>query len=148
MKNKKTLLNLEHARLPAQKEKMAQIIKDGVCPFCPQYFKKYHDSVILRKGKHWLVTWNDYPYPETKYHFLIISKKHLIKINEISQPAGAELADHFKWLKKQYKINDGILLTRFGNTKKTGATIEHLHSHLIVGKKKNQTLHFSLNYKK
>ena len=145
---KKKLLNIKHTRHPNQKTKMKQLLKEGVCPFCPKYLEKYHDSPILKKGKYWSITLNDYPYSETKYHFLIISKKHLVKASEISRLAGTELIDHLNWLSKKYKINTGIFLMRFGDTKKTGATVEHLHYHLIVGSRKDQALQFFVGYKK
>ena len=38
------------------------------------------------------------------------------------------------WAIKKYKIEGGGLTVRFGNSDYTGATVHHLHFHLIVPK--------------
>ena len=43
-----------------------------------------------------------------------------------------------KWAAKKYKIQGGALTMRFGESNFTGATVSHLHAHLIypaVGKR-------------
>jgi len=39
-----------------------------------------------------------------------------------------------KWAIKKYKIQGGGIAMRFGDTSHTGATVAHLHMHLIVPK--------------
>jgi len=151
MKNK--LLNFRHTREVAQKVKMKELAKIGACPFCPKYLKPYHDNPIEKTGQYWVVTKNDYPYPGTNHHYLIIHRKHIEHLKEITKPAMAELADHLKWLSKKYKLPAGGLTIRFGNSDYTGASVAHLHAHLLVGgiiKSKNKTkiLNFPIGYQK
>jgi len=132
------LLNLDHARVPAQKNKMAELIKQDICPFCPGNLKKYHDTPIIKTGSYWILTFNDYPYDGSEYHFLLIAKKHWIGIQDISPEAAAELFEICQEVIKGKKIPGGSFLMRFGDSNLTGATVTHLHAHLVVGSKKNQ----------
>ncbi len=129
---------------------MKKILKAGICPFCPTYLEKYHDNPIEKKGKFWVVTKNDYPYEGSRYHYLFISKKHVEHIEELESKAFAELVNLIKWLTKKHKIVGGGFFMRFGDYKHTGASVTHLHAHLIVGKKKDKRkdiLNVPLGYK-
>ncbi|MFA6416100.1 MAG: hypothetical protein WCW56_01295 [Candidatus Paceibacterota bacterium] len=151
LKNK--LFNFHHARLPAQKAKMEELTKINACPFCPKYLAKYHDHPIEKTGKYWVVTKNDYPYSGTTHHYLFIYRKHIKHIKEISGSGFAELADHLKWLSKKYKLPAGCFAIRFGDSNYTGASVAHLHAHLLVGQKisgknKRKIINFPIGYKK
>lgn len=151
LKNK--LFNFRYARLPAQKAKMKELTAMGACVFCPKYLKPYHDNPIEKTGKYWVVTKNDYPYKGSSYHYLIIHRRHIEHIQEISRPAFAELADHLKWLSKKYKLPAGGFAIRFGDSDYTGASISHLHAQLLVGvkvnnKNKNKIINFPIGHQK
>jgi ATP adenylyltransferase len=109
-----------------------QIQKDGVCPFCPEQLLKYHKNPILKDGKYWLITENMYPYKGAVHHFLIIHKIHISHMNEISPEAQHELFEINNWLFETYKILGGTFVMRFGDSKYTGASVTHLHAHIIV----------------
>lgn len=150
-KTKNKDLNFRHARIPAQKAKMEELKKIGACPFCPKYLKPYHDNPIERMGKYWAVTKNDYPYKGTVLQYLLIHRKHIEHIEEITGPAFAELAGHLKWLTKKYKLPAGSFALRFGDTDYTGATLAHLHGQFLIGVKansKNKAINFPVGYQK
>lgn len=130
---------------------LKQILKDGVCPFCPEYFV-YHPKPILRSGQHWLVTENISPYRGTKHHFLFVHKKHIENLAQLSPAAAAELASHAAWLTKKYKLPGGALFMRFGDKRYTGASVtQHLHAQLISGSKNSRaafTIHPTLGFGK
>lgn len=135
---RKNLLNMRGARLPEQKKKMEYIKKQGVCPFCSKYFKKYHDAPIIKENSSWFLTKNDYPYDGTKIHLLLIHKKHIETIQEISLKAREEMFSLASWTIKKFKISGGGLSMRFGDFKYNGATVAHLHSHIIMGSKEGK----------
>lgn len=151
MNNGSKNLNLKNAHDKKQLEKMVEITKHGVCPFCPKYLKKYHDTPIIKVGENWIITSNDYPYKGTKYHFLLITKKHLNKITQLKPELMVELSKQINWLVKKYKIPGASLVFRFGDTNYTGGTVDHLHCHLIVGGKgstKKEKILGALGYQK
>lgn len=112
-------------------EVISKINNDGVCPFCPENLKLYHKNPILKEGDFWLVTENMYPYKNAKYHFLLIYKKHIEDIAGIETEGWLELKNILNNINTDYEIKGGSFFFRFGETKYTGATVSHLHSHLI-----------------
>ena len=135
----KKVVNPKFAKSKDYQKVLKTIEETAKCPFCKSNFK-YHKKLILKKEKSWFVTENTWPYKNTKHHFLIISEEHKEEFNELS-PADFEIV--FKlanWLIKKYKIKGGGFLLRFGELIYTGATVCHLHFHLIVPKidKKNK----------
>lgn len=131
-KDDKPFINMGNARLPEQAAVMEGIILDEVCPFCPENLDKYHKEKILRKGAHWILTWNQWPYEYTDLHLLAIAAYHAEKLSDLKDGAFHELQGHMVWAENEYKITAGGLAMRFGDVSHNGATVNHLHAHLIV----------------
>jgi ATP adenylyltransferase len=110
-----------------------QIMRDGVCPFCPEHLAKYHQNPTLKEGRYWLLTKNMYPYIGAAHHYLLIHKKHIQGFDELTDAAWSELKEVTSWVLKERKIKGGALLMRFGDTKHTGASVTHLHAQLVSG---------------
>ena len=110
---------------------ISKINKDGVCPFCREHISKYHKNPILYEGKFWILTDNMYPYQNTKYHFLLIHKDHIENFSEITTDSWLELQDICKLEINNRKIAGGSFFMRFGDTQYTGATVSHLHAHIV-----------------
>lgn len=110
---------------------IADIQKDGVCPFCPDQLKKYHKNPIIEETSHWLVTNNMYPYKNTKHHVLLIHKEHIQSIQELSAEAWQELQQILLNTNNRLKIPGGTMFMRFGDTRFTGASVAHLHAQLV-----------------
>ena len=106
------------------------IEQTGQCPFCPENFK-YHKKNVLRKEGNWLITPNSWPYPNAKYHFIIIGIKHKEQFKEVTPTDFYSVSKLVNWAIKKYKIPGGGLTMRFGKTQYTGATVCHIHFHLI-----------------
>lgn len=123
--------NTKHRPDSAYGEVIDAIKKDGVCPFCPEHLATYHKNQIIAEGAYWLLTNNMYPYQGTKYHVLILHKKHIESFSELTPAAWAELhrmvADHLA----KNKIPGGTFVLRFGDTDYTGASVKHLHANLV-----------------
>lgn len=109
------------------------ISKDGVCPFCPEYFTKYHEKPTLIKGQYWILTDSMYPYKNSTHHFLLVHKKHVEQIQDVTKNAWKELKEIIDQITSDEKIPGATLLFRFGKTKYTGASVSHLHAQLVSG---------------
>ena len=135
MSSDKNLVNLSNAGRPGDdtyKKVIEKIQGDKVCPFCPDQLTNYHKEPILKEGACWTVTTNMYPYENAKYHFLLILKSHKSDTKELTAAEWSELHEHINWLTETYKIPGGSFMMRCGDTAHTGATVTHLHSHLLV----------------
>ena len=118
---------------------LEEIVAAGFCPFCEEHLFKHHFKPILYKTEFWIVTENSWPYAGTQFHILFISRRHVEKMEELS---ATELIDfqflHRKFV-KEHEIEGATLFIRSGDTEITGASVVHLHAHLVVGgpRKKN-----------
>lgn len=144
-------LDHDEARTKEQRELMAKIEADGVCPFCAEHFVKYHPNPILKETDTWFVTTNMSPYEGTDHHFLFIYKpKHTNALTDVSSTENAELLSLVSEIITEHNIAGGSFFMRFGEGGYNGSSVEHLHAHLIVGQKKSETtegLKVKLGYK-
>lgn len=129
---------LQFARTKDYKKILENIISTAKCPFCPDNFK-YHKKPILKKYHGWLATENSWPYPNTKRHFILISEKHKNKFSDLSDKDMLAVKYLMNWIIKKFKIKGGGIALRFGDQIYTGATVSHLHFHLIQPQLKPKT---------
>ena len=130
----KPFVNLRNASTrqdAAYKDVIQKIIKDGVCPFCPKNLTRYHKKPIIKTSRYWILTENMYPYPGAKHHMILIHKKHIESIADISPAVWSELLELMRAETKKRAIAGGTFYIRFGNTSYTGASVTHLHANLI-----------------
>lgn len=132
--NKKTFVDLAGSRTSEQLEVLKDIHRKGVCPFCLQNLKDYHKEPILISGKYWIATKNQWPYKNTKHHFIFIHKTHIESVDELKPKEADELISISQKLNKKFKIKSGALCMRFGRLGKNGSSVSHLHAHLISAK--------------
>ena len=122
-----------------------QIEIEDKCPFCPSNFK-YHKSPILKRSGDWFITENSWPYKNAKHHFLIINRKHKETFSELDKKDWETIRGLTNWAIKNYKLPGGALALRFGDTDHTGATVCHIHAHIISpkldGQGKSKTVYF------
>lgn len=128
----KTFVDIDNARIDEQRQVMRKIIAANECPFCQENLTKYHKKPIIKKGKYWLVTTNQWPYSHTKFHFMLIATEHVEKLAELAPEAGAELIELTSWLEKEYQFPGGGLALRFGNTNYSAGSVAHLHVQVVV----------------
>jgi ATP adenylyltransferase len=132
MSTGKEFVDLNNARVEEQRAVMEQIIKDGVCPFCPENLARYHKPPILREGAHWVLTTNQWPYKHTKHHLLAIAKTHVEHLAALPAGSMEELGEHFAWAVTKFDIKGGGMIMRFGDSDLAGSTVvQHLHAQLI-----------------
>lgn len=119
-----------------------KIASEGKCPFCPDNFK-YHKNEILKKYGGWFITRSSWPYENTQEHFLIIGESHREHISDLDSEDMIEVDFLAKWATAEFKLKGGVLALRFGATEYTGATVCHLHFHLIIPQK-SKTVNFPI----
>ncbi|MCK4919221.1 MAG: HIT domain-containing protein [Candidatus Pacebacteria bacterium] len=129
----KKVVNKKNAKSKDYKDTLKTIEKTEKCPFCKENFK-YHKKKILKNEKGWFITESSWPYENSKFHFLIISEKHKEEFGDLKIADLKVVSELSEWVIKKYKIKGGVLSLRFGDTKYTGATVCHLHFHLLVPK--------------
>lgn len=122
-----------HAKSDQYARDLAEIQAQGVCPLCPDVFPgKWHTNPILNTIGSWLITRNMHPYPNAQEHFLIVGERHIENITELLPDDLAAIHQLACWATLEFHLPGGLLALRFGNTEFTGATVKHLHAHLVV----------------
>jgi diadenosine tetraphosphate (Ap4A) HIT family hydrolase len=111
---------------------MGEIVAERVCPLCPPL--KWHTKPILEDDGKWFITENSHPYEAAQHHLLIIPKRHIELLSELETEDLESILALSNWATREFDIRGGGLTMRFGETLFTGATVKHLHAHLIVPK--------------
>lgn len=121
----------EFAGCEDYKNVLNTIDETNKCPFCPDNFK-YHSKPIILEYNNWIATENSWPYKWSEYHFVFIPREHKTNFEEFSWEDFATLQYLVNFVIKKYNIKWGGICLRFGEQTYTGATVHHLHAHLIV----------------
>ncbi|MFA6315378.1 MAG: hypothetical protein WC648_03385 [Candidatus Paceibacterota bacterium] len=130
----KKFIILDNIRREDQKEVMNEIAEQKHCPFCTENLLKYHKKPILKEGKFWILTDNQWPYEKIKHQLLAIYKTHIEHISEMDPDAGAELIEMFKEEAIKRNIPGGGIAMRFGSNPPHGSygnSVLHIHAHMI-----------------
>lgn len=135
---KKKFVNLKNARKGEYKGVIEEIAKTGKCPFCKENFK-YHKKPIYKTKGGWFLTNNSWPYRNTNQHLVIIGKKHKENFKELASRDWSEVNYLVNFAIKKWRIKGGALAMRFGDTNYTGASVTHLHFHIISPKINKKT---------
>lgn len=129
----KKFVNSIAAKTEWYKNMLGDIAKEDVCPLCPKTMR-WHTKPILKRRGGWLITENFNPYKNTAHHLLIISPIHKESLHQLTRRDWDSLVYLLNWAIKKYRIRGGGIAMRFGDTRFTGASVAHLHAHLIVPK--------------
>ncbi|MDD4931540.1 MAG: dihydrofolate reductase [Candidatus Colwellbacteria bacterium] len=128
---RKKFVFIGNARVDEQREAMQRIIERKECPFCMENLRKEHSKPFLMETEHWILTENQWPYKTAKKHFLGILKTHIENISDMPEGAGEEIFQIMRRITSVYGVEGGALAMRFGGMSMTGATVSHLHFHVI-----------------
>lgn len=139
--------NIDTARDDAQREKMKQLQRDGICAFCPAHFNEFHDNPVEFQTEHWLVTKNDYPYEHSSLHLLIIPAEHVSSVAELSEAARADYLNAIAKAEKHFKLTTYGVAMRSGDFRYNGGSVKHLHAHILVGDFDDPSNHQKLKFK-
>lgn len=113
------------------KQTLVRIAERKECPFCIENLRKEHPDGPLRTGRHWYLIRNQFAYKESQQHFVLISLVHTENLSDLTPDAFREALEFFQWVQAEFGIPAGGIAMRFGEPKKTGATVNHLHFHVI-----------------
>ncbi len=125
------LINMDNARVDDQRQVMEKYVQDGTCPFCPGTQAETLKPII-RRGDYWDIRENRWPYENTKLHLILIARNHCENLGDLFSEAGYELFRFIKWIGDEYNVTSGAICMRFGDIRYNGATVAHLHAHVIV----------------
>jgi len=131
---KRTLVDASYAKTGFYKKVLAEASIGKECPLCTL---RWHTNPVLKTIDQWFITKTFQPYKNARLHFLIIGKKHKTGIDQLILSDWKDISALQKWAIKKYHLEGGGIAMRFGDTAYTGATITHIHMHLIVPKLKN-----------
>ncbi|MDO8663441.1 MAG: HIT domain-containing protein [Candidatus Wildermuthbacteria bacterium] len=123
-------VDAKNARKGEYKKVIEEIAKTGKCPFCKENFK-YHKKPTYKTKGSWFLTNNSWPYKNAGCHLIIIGKKHKENFKELTKKDLEEVSYLTNWAIKKWGIKGGALAIRFGETAFTGASVSHLHFHII-----------------
>lgn len=109
---------------------ISEIMGKGICPFCQEHFR-WHKKPIIYEENGWFITESSWPYENTEHHLLIIPHKHIVDLKGLTGEDFETAKKLAELVIKERNILGGGLTLRFGDTRYTGATVTHLHFHLI-----------------
>ncbi|MEK7642256.1 MAG: hypothetical protein AAB392_00455 [Patescibacteria group bacterium] len=141
----KKVVDTRFAKSKEYNKVLSTIESTDKCPFCPDNFR-YHKKPILKQMGGWFITKSSWPYKNAKNHFLGISKKHKERFSELNSKDFESIKKLISWANTKFKIKGGAFALRFGDTNYTGATVCHLHFHLITPKLNSRKLSETVNF--
>ncbi len=126
-------INLKTVRREDQRTVMEEIDRQGHCPFCIENLSNYHKNPILKEGKYWLLTENQWPYDKVKHQLLAVYKTHVEHLKDVEPEAGKELFEMFGEESRARNMEGGGVAIRFGTSPNGnyGSSVAHIHAHLI-----------------
>ena len=128
-----SLYCFENVRTPEQRAEMARLDAAGICLFCPEYLASHPQQRIVLSTEHWNVTPNKFPYQGTSLHLLLVPHQHAGDLLELSDEVRSDFWVALAATAKAYGVRHYGLGVRNGDCRFTGATVVHVHAHVLVG---------------
>jgi len=128
-----TLYCTDNYRHEEQLAEMQRLEAAGICLFCPDSLRAHARQGVLFETKHWAVTPNAYPYRGTSLHLLVVPHQHVNDMLDLDDEAGADFWAALRLIRDQFELAHYGLGVRNGDCRFTGATIVHVHAHVLVG---------------
>lgn len=124
-------IDLTKARSAEQYEQFRRIDIDGECPFCPDAIESSSpdEMNVVAQGQHWTVIANMIPYAHTDTHLVLIAHDHVEKPEDLTPESWADL--HTVISEYTRDLPYGGIALRFGDFTHTGASVAHLHVHIL-----------------
>lgn len=124
---------LDEGKDPFDRKNIEEIYseKDGI---------KKHNQVIS-ENEYWYAIPNLWPYKGSKQHLVIICKRNIVTITQITPVEAIALQAIQEELVENFSIVGGAFCMRFGDSFTAGTTCTRLHGHLITPEE-NETVNF------
>jgi ATP adenylyltransferase len=123
---------MENFRTAEQLAEMQRLEAAGVCLFCPAELERHAGAAAFLRTEHWTVMPNDFPYAGTSLHLMLIPRQHAGDLLELGAAAQADFFTALAAAREHYGFGHYGLGVRNGDCRYTGATIAHLHAHVVV----------------
>jgi diadenosine tetraphosphate (Ap4A) HIT family hydrolase len=123
----------ENYRTAEQLADMRELEAAGICLFCPDGLRRHQRQQVLFATGHWTVTPNEFPYPGTALHLLLVPTEHAADLLDLSPEAREDFWTALAMVRDRHGLGHYGLGVRNGDCRFTGATIRHVHAHLLVG---------------
>lgn len=127
--------NFSASRSRAQAENMQWLQAEGKCFMCYQNLVAYKNNRIEFETKHWVATLNAYPYDHTSLHLILVSRRHVKTMADLTSDERADLGEAIFRVEHHYKLDSYAVGMRNGDFRFNGGSVEHLHAHVIVGQR-------------
>jgi diadenosine tetraphosphate (Ap4A) HIT family hydrolase len=124
---------MANVRGPDQLAEMQRLEDAGICLFCPDGLQGHTRNEIVHQTAHWTVTPNAFPYPGTRLHLLLVPHQHAGDLLDLDPDARADFWTALAWVRDNYGLSYYGLGVRNGDCRYTGATVTHMHAHVLVG---------------
>jgi diadenosine tetraphosphate (Ap4A) HIT family hydrolase len=124
---------MENHRTADQLAEMERLEAAGICLFCPDGLRDHARQQILWETEHWTVTPNEFPYPGTSLHLLIVPHAHAADVLDLDAAVQQDFFIALGRVRERYGLRHYGLGMRNGDCRFTGATITHVHAHVLVG---------------
>lgn len=128
---------------PELVKKYTEIVKNGRCPFCPGNI----EDEVVGETEHWTIVLNQFPYKGSRLHLLVIPKQHRISLVELSREEWADFFVAIRVATERYVfLADGYGMA-VREKEIGGATLYHVHFHIIVpevGKQGPVSIYFGI----
>ena len=124
-----------NSRSEEQLALMLELEAAGVCIFCPEHLANYRP--VVHKTALWTVTTNRFPYRGTQLHYLLLPDEHVDDLVDLSPDSQADFWTALRWARDEHGLTHYGLASRNGDCAFTGATIRHVHVHLVQGDVEN-----------
>lgn len=127
-------------------DELESIGRANFCPFCPGYLdtRPEEEKLVLHRVGGWLIKFNKYPHPnsarypdhtageQARGHFVLVGDKHKTEVTQLDGEDWRDISELLAWVHKEFAIKGCGVTMRSGETKYTGATVQHLHLQLYV----------------
>ncbi len=133
------------------KELLQKELAAHICPLCPEGLKMGSNEII-RHQLGWNLILNEFAYEYTRVHALIIPEAHKTSLTELSAADMETVRQLASWAIDHFQVKGGALTVRFGDAHYSGASVHHLHFHLIspehnVARDDNAVVSFAIGLK-
>jgi ATP adenylyltransferase len=128
-----SLYCFENARTDEQLAEMRRLDAEGVCLFCPEGLASHARQQVLFRTRHWTVTPNEFPYPGTSLHLLLVPDQHAADLLDLAEEVRQDFWRALQAVADRHQLGHYGLGVRNGDCRFTGATIAHVHAHVLVG---------------
>ena len=128
-----TLYCFGNARTADQLAEMRRLDAAGICLFCPDGLARHARQRILLQTRHWSVTPNEFPYRGASLHLLLVPDQHAADLLDLSEEVRQDFWEALTAVAREHELSHYGLGVRNGDCRYTGATIRHVHAHVLVG---------------